>query len=195
MAKPSAMIQVKNGFRTAGAWLLGLGWLGLAFAGMAIAFSTSEYPPVAGWVLLAIDAIILVSTAQRWVKALPGLLGLATLNALVSVVSGHATNLPSVPVPRSEAVVATLLLAASTALSPSFASRKLSVLDRLAFLICACCIFWGAVDHRVTLPVQMGIATFFLFSAWAYDRLQRRRGHNRPDHHMEGPAGSAARLT
>ena len=73
MSKPDTMAQVKNGFRTAGAWLLGLGWLGLVFAGMAIAFSTSKYPPVAGWVLLAIDAIILVSTAHRWVKALPGL--------------------------------------------------------------------------------------------------------------------------
>jgi len=192
MTKSDTMAQVRNGFRTAGAWLLGLGWLGLVFAGMAIAFSTSKYPPVAGWVLLAIDAIILVSTAHRWVKALPGLLGLATLNALVSVFSGHATNLPSVPIPRFEATVATLLLGMSTALSPSFTSRKLSIVDRLAFLIYASCILWGAVDHRVTLPVQMGVATFCLLVAWAYDRLQRRRGPNLPGHDLGGPASSSA---
>jgi hypothetical protein len=190
MAKSETMVQVKSGFRIAGAWLLGFGWLCLVLAGMAVAVSPSKYPPVVGWLLLAVAAIILVTTAQRWVKALPGLLGLATLNALFSIFSGHATNLPSVPISRSESLVATLLLVVSTALSPSFTARELRVVDRLAFLIYASCIFWGAVDHRVTLPVQMGIATFCLLSAWVYDRLQRRRGHNLPGHDLGGPAGS-----
>jgi len=178
MAKSETMVQVKSGFRSAGAWLLGFGWLCLVLTGMVVAFFPSKYPPVVGWVVLAVAAIILLTTAHKWVKALPGLLGLATLNALVSIFSGHATNLPSVPMSRSESLVATVLLAVSTALSPSFTDRKLRVVDRLAFLIYASCIFWGAVDHRVTLPVQMGVATFCLVSAWVYDRLQRRRGHN-----------------
>lgn len=189
------MTQVKNGFRTAGAWLLGLGWLGLVFTGMAIAFPPpSKYPPAVGWVLLTVAAIILVTTAHRWVKALPGLLGLATLNALVSIFSGHATNLPSVPISRSESLVATLLLAVSTALSPSFTARELRLVDRLAFLIYASCIFWGAVDHRVTLPVQMGVATFCFFSVWVYDRIERRRGHNLPGHHLGGESPADRRV-
>jgi hypothetical protein len=177
MEERTVMSQVKSGFRTAGAWLLGLGWLGLVFAGMGIAFSTSKYPPAVGWVLLVVAAIILVTTAHRWVKALPGLLGVATLNAFVSIFSGHATNLPSVPISHSEALVATLLFAVSTGLSPSFTVRELRVVDRLAFLIYATCILWGVVDHRVSLPVQMGVATFCLFSVWVYDRIRHPRGH------------------
>jgi|GEM_PF-2428292 len=193
MTKPSTMTQVKNGFRSAGTALLGLGWLGLVLGGMAITFSpSSKYPPAVGWVFLAVAATILVTTAQRWVKALPGLLGLATLNALFAMFSGYPTNLPSVPISRSESLVATLLLAVSTALSLSFTVRELRVVDRLAFLIYATCILWGAVDHRVTLPAQMGVATFCLFSAWVYDRIQRRGGHNASGHHLGGPASSPA---
>jgi len=184
-----AMTQVRNGFRTAGAWLLGLAWLGLVIAGLGEAFAPPTRPAV-GWVLLAIDAFILVITANRWVKALPGILGIATLNALVSVFSGHATNLSSVRISRFEAIVATLLLGISTGLSPSFTSRKLRILDRVAFLIYASCILWGAVDHRVTLPVQMGVATFCLLLAWLYDRFQRRRGWVLPGHHVGAHAGS-----
>ena len=174
------MTQVKNGFRAVGLGLLGVGWLGLVLGGIMIAFApASKYPPIIGWVLLALAAFILFTTAHRWVKASPGLLGLATLNALVSIFTRHATNLPSAPISRPDALIATLLLATSTALSVSFTSRKLNMLDRLAFLIYASCIFWGAVDHRVTLPVQMGVATFCLFFAWAYDRMRHRRGDKR----------------
>jgi hypothetical protein len=73
--------QVISGLRKTGAWLLGMAWLGLVFAGMAIAFSPSNYPRAAGWVLLVLAAIILLATADRWVKAFPGLLGVATIKS------------------------------------------------------------------------------------------------------------------
>jgi hypothetical protein len=189
MGKTNMITQVRNGFRAAGTALLGLGWLGLVIAGLGEAF-TPPGRPIVGWALLAVAAIILVATAHSWVKALPGILGLATLNALVSILLGHATNLPSVPISRSESIVATLFLAISTAMSPSFTVRGLRVVDRLAFLIYASCIFWGAVDHRVRLSVQMGFATFCLFSAWGYDRIERRRGHGATDHHLGGTASA-----
>jgi len=177
MDKPTTMKQVSNGFRAAGVALLGLAWLGLVLGGMMVAFEpSSNYPRVTGWVALALAAVALLTTAHYWVKVLPGLLGIATLNATVSIFTKHATNLGSVPISRSDALIAALLLAASTALSFSFISRKLNILDRFVFLIYVSCIFWGAVDHRVTLPVQIGIATFCLFSAWACNFIQHPRG-------------------
>ncbi len=177
MRKTGTMSQIRSGFRIAGAWLLGFGWLFLVFSGLAVAFSPGEgkYPPVVGWVLLVFAAVILVATAQRWVKALPGILGVATLNGVLEVSSGHAINSPSVPISRFEAVVATLLLAASTTISLSFTRRNLNMVDRIAFLAYASCIAWAGVANRVILPA--GTAACCLFFAWAYDRFRRPRNH------------------
>jgi hypothetical protein len=160
--------QVKGGFRTAGAWLLGFAWLFLVFAGMAIAFSPSKYPPTFGWLLLVAAAAILVLTAERWIKAFPGIMAVATINSLLTISSGHATGNPSVLIPRTTAILATLLLAAGTTLSLTF-RRKVSVLDRIALLALAVSIGWGAIDVHHWLPA-LGMGTLCLFLAWLYDR-------------------------
>jgi hypothetical protein len=74
--------QVKGGFRTAGAWLLGFAWLCLVFAGLAEAFSPEGRSPMLGWVFLAVAAAVLVATANSWVRAFPGIMA-----ALPSTVS------------------------------------------------------------------------------------------------------------
>jgi hypothetical protein len=163
--------QVKGGFRTAGAWLLGFAWLFLVFAGMAIGFSPSKYPPAVGWLMLAAAATILVLTVDGWVRAFPGIMAVATINSLLTISSGHATGNPSVLIPRTTAILATLLLAVGTALSMTF-RRKVSVPDRSALLALAVSIGWGAVDVRHWLPA-LAVGTCCLFLAWVYDRTRR----------------------
>ena len=163
--------QVKGGFRTAGGWLLGFAWLCVVFGGIIIGFSPSKYPPAFGWLLLAAAAAILVLTVHRWVRAFPGIMAVATINSLLTISSGHATGNPAVLIPKSTAILATLLLAGGTALSLTF-RRKVSVPDRIALLALAVSIGWGAVDARHWLPA-LAIGTCCLFLAWAYDRTHR----------------------
>ncbi len=85
----------------------------------------------------------------------------------------------------------TLILVAITALSVSFTARKLNMVDRIALLAYVSCIFWSGVAKHVTLPAG-GIAVSCLFFTWAYDRIQRRRGHNRSRDRLRGPASSPA---
>lgn len=165
--------QVKGGFRTAGAWLLGFAWLSLVFAGLGIGFSQTDHPRALGWFFLAVAAAVLVATANRWIRAFPGIMGVAAFNSLITIFSGHATGNPSVLVPRSTAILMTLLLVAGTALSRTFRTKRVSAPDRAAVLALAVSIGWAAVDVRHGL-VALGAGTCCLFLAWLYDRSKPR---------------------
>src|SRR4029077_5580943 len=130
--------------------------------------------PIVGWTLLVIAAVILVATADRWGNALPGIMGVATINSIVTISTGHRPNNPSVLISHSQAIVATILLASSTILSLDFRARKLNLLDRMSLLIYASCIAWGAVQVRVTY-LAAGIATFCLLLAWMYNRFKHKQ--------------------
>jgi hypothetical protein len=125
-----------------------------------------------GWLFLLVAAAVLVATADRWVKAFPGIMVVATVNGLITISSGHATGNPSVLVPRLTAILLTLLLAGGTALSLTFRSKRLSVPDRLALLALAVSIGWGAIDVRHGV-IALALVTGSLLLAWAYDRNRK----------------------
>jgi hypothetical protein len=164
------MEQLERGFKTAGAWLLGMVWLAVVFAGLAVAFSSSRFPRPIGWCLLAIAACVLLATADRWINAVPGIFGVATLNSLVMTLTGHSTGNPSVLVPRPLALVASVLLAASALMSLRFQDRKLFVHDRITFLIYAVCLAYAGIRPLASYWA-LGTATAALFAAWSYNRL------------------------
>ena len=167
--------QLKDGLRTVGGWLLGFAWIGIVFAGLAVAFSPSKFPPAAGWALLTIAAFILLVSADRWVKALPGILGVATINSLVMIATGHATSNPSVSVTRLQAISATILLAVSTILAVDFQGRKPYLVDRVVFLIYAMCLGYAVIRPGTTYWA-LGTATAALFVAWSHNRLRPGKG-------------------
>ena len=171
----SVSAQAKAGLKTVGNWLLGISWLALVFVGLGIAFTPSRFPVAGGWALLAAAAAILVMTANKWVKALPGILGIATLNSIVMIATGHATGAPSVRVTHLQAAYAAILLGSGTVISLSFPNRELRILDRVAFLIYAICLAWGGVEPRTTYWA-LGVATAILFAAWSYDRFRSGQG-------------------
>jgi hypothetical protein len=168
------MDQVAHGSKTAGTWLLGVIWLAIVFAGVAIAFTPSKFPPAVGWCLLAVAALVLLATANRWVTALPGILGVATLNSLAMIFTGHATGNPSVLVSRRLALFSAICLGASTLISLNFQDRNLHVHDRIAFLVYAICLAWTAIKPWTSYRA-LGTATAVLFAAWSYNHLIRTK--------------------
>jgi peptidoglycan/LPS O-acetylase OafA/YrhL len=140
---------------------------------------------------------------NRWLKVMAGFLGLAVLNGLISLGTGHVLANPTMPISRLYALSLTFFFAAASVLAGKMKNRKLSVVDRIlvmAFLFSLGILisFQGQRELTKSEPfnsayfILMGIALGCLPVAWGYDRLRRRRGHNLPGHHLEGPAGSPA---
>jgi hypothetical protein len=166
--------HITNGFRQAAAWLLGIIWLGLVLAGMAIAFTPSPHSPALGWTLLGLAAFALVFTMDKWAKVFPGLLAYGVLGSITMLVTGHAVNHPEVLVPPIEAVVLILFFAVVTALSFSLTKHRLTVPARIALFVFVLCFFGQAAAPRLMLPA-MAIGFACLAVAWAHDRVQRYR--------------------
>ncbi len=184
MSKDTVGSQVKNGFRRAGAWLLGFAWLFLVFGGLAIITSPPPPSAILGWVLLGIAALVLIFTMDRWVKVFPGLLAYGVLGSVLMLVDGHAVNHPEVAVSRFEGVVMIVFFTIAAVLSLTFTKRKLRVTDRVALFGFVVCFFWQAVVPNL-MRVVLGVGFCFLLFAWLYDHFQHRRGRgSRSESHV-----------
>jgi hypothetical protein len=179
MAK-SPKEELFRGMRISGMILLTFFTLFLLVAGAGLAFTSArrlEFSNVAlakaaGWGALSLGAAIMIFTVQRWAKVLPGLLFLATLNGVVVTYSGYLVNNPSAQVPRTAAILSTLLFAASCVVSMHFYARRLGIVDRIALISFAACFVWGAVSNLAVLPLVLGL--FALLLAWAKNASQER---------------------
>jgi hypothetical protein len=178
--------QIKSGLRRAAGWLAGMAWLGLVFWGIVEAFGTEanfsegHHPSRdLGYFILVVTAVIFVITANRWKRALPGIMLAATLGALLELEQGHAVNSPSGLMPRWIAFVQFVVIAVVTALSFTFKKRPLNIVDRIALLAFAASIYVGgeeAIQQKVPLALIAGGAC--VFAAWMGDRLRTNRSNN-----------------
>lgn len=166
-------MEVKTGFRIVMALTLGMAWLGLVFAGMAIAFMPSPHSRMIGWLLLIGAAAIMIATMNWWAKAFPAILCWGVMGGVLTIVEGHAVNHPEVLVTRLDATIMTLLFAASAGVSATF-SRKPHLVHRVAMFCFVFCFFWQVANERMMLRA-LSIGFCALLFAWLYDWFARPR--------------------
>ncbi len=179
--QPTTKEQVKAGFTSAFAWILGCAWFALVIWGILNAFGTEAnfsegHRPsrVLGYVILGVAATIFAATANRWKRLFPGIMLAATLGALLELEQGHAVNNPFVLIPHWIALVQFLVVVGVTALSFTFKNRPLNIVDRIAFIAFAASIFVGGREvTRQRLPLALIVGGVCVLAAWAYDRVRR----------------------
>ena len=124
--------SVKSGAYQAFAWIFGIFWAILAGSGAMIVFTDTRLPRTLGWVALVTAAVIAFSTMRFWIRVLPGILGLATLNSMLSVWRGQAGVNSSYPIPRPQGIANVALLGVCTVLAARIAGRELTPVTRAA---------------------------------------------------------------
>ena len=149
--------------RWAAGWVIGIGTLLLLMLGFllvstggAVPNSFADRHPLAiriiGYLFLMTATVVLLrtmttknGTPSRWVKALPGLLALATINALFAFHRGYVVS-PSVPIPRESALKwVLLLLASAVGTAFAFKGRTLNVVDRIALIGFVVSMTWAII--------------------------------------------------
>jgi len=203
MLRPSKMSQVKSGLRLAALILVGFVVAGMFFGGADYLFFPSAHSRRLGLIFLVISTPIMVLTMNRWVKVMAGFLGLAVLNGLFSISTGHVLANPTMPISHFYASSLTLFFALAAILTGTMKNRRLSLIDRISVMAYLCSLAFlisyqtqreeaKSAPLNATYFILMGIGLSCLFAAWAVDYIQRHRGHSRLRPHLRGPGGSPA---
>jgi len=130
MSRPNRQTPLRVG---AVGWFFVLIVLIVAMSGgVMTGLGRTARPPVFGWILCCLALALAVRTVDRWAGLLPGIFGIAVLNGLIIVVSGHAPNQPTVAMSRFVGCSFTVLMAAAAAATARFSNEGLTNSDRVA---------------------------------------------------------------
>lgn len=163
---------VKRGLLRSLSWLSAIAWLIVAFIATGIAAAQTSYPALFGWLILAVLMWIAAITAERWVRILPGMLGMAALNALYSLFSGHfGLNSPK-PIARPTAGLMAAALITGAYLSTAYMKRKLSAVDRAVLACVIASLLAGLSQLQLAVPATIAIAAF-LAAGLGYRHFRR----------------------
>ena len=185
--------QIQSGLRLGGGFgvfLIGGLFLGQARIRLEV-LSSHNHTGWSDWVVyveVILGVGLLLSTAHIWYQLLGGCLVFGTVKGLIALLTGTAVfPLRQVPATRIASLMVVAYCMASLLLMLKFMDRKPNVVDRIAIIFYFLCF----LPPRSSFPsIWEIVGLACLLIAWGYDRLQRRRGQNRPHHHLGGPAGS-----
>jgi hypothetical protein len=155
----------------------------LIFPGRANPESLSgRHPFVLGTILLAIITVILISTIDRWVTALPGFLAYCACASIRGyVLFGHPTG-GRTPIPGSKVVFLMEFFLVNSVLAMTFMYRNLSLLDRFVLIGFVFCAGTSVVSNQpLSQFVAPTVGTCLLLLAWLVDRHQRPKMDHIPD--------------
>jgi len=160
------MHETRKGFSFAGVGsiLLLFACFGLVGGGIVRIFRDGADTPV-GWIMLGCGLLLAFGTMNQWGRILPGVFGLAGLNAVHTLWSGHLINQPNVVVPRSVALVLAVAFVSAAFLSGQIAVREFNAVHKLLLFTVFVLLLLGMIGNRFAIPGAMG-AVGCLFILW-----------------------------
>jgi hypothetical protein len=147
-----------------GSILLLFACLGLVGGGLVRIFRDGADAPV-GWIMLGGGFLLTFATVSYWGKILPGVFGLAGLNALITLWSGYQINQPNVAMPRGVTLVLAIVFFSAAVLSGEIAVREFNVVHRLLLFTVFVLLLIAMIGNRLAIPGAVGaVACLFILS-------------------------------
>lgn len=134
-----------------------------------------------GWVVLSIGVSVAMITINKWGQVLPGIFGIATLNSSLILITGHAPNQPTIPVPRGIGALLTVVMATATVATWDFAGRFLTGIDRAAcvgILSCFVAMIVCLMDSVPHWEIPVSVAILGCISIPLARKLRQSRKHH-----------------
>ncbi len=126
-----------------------------------------------GWMMLVVGFVLTFATVNLWGRILPGVFGLAGINALTTLWSGHLINQPNVPVPRHVALILAVLLFSAAFLSSHLAIRQFNAVHRVLLLAVFSCLLIAMSANQFAIPGAVAVVAC-LFVLWRLPAPHRR---------------------
>jgi hypothetical protein len=166
-----------------GWFLLFLLLIVLISGGVATVLGYTPRPQLFGWATLIIGTIVAIITVDRWAAVLSGIFAVATVNALMMLITGHALNQSAVLVSRKLALLLTLLTAIASIVTATSGGRPLTNFDRVTclgmlfwFVAMVVCSMAAATDWQV--PLLSALALLLAISSVCRQYFFGRRRRN-----------------
>ncbi len=151
-------------FARVGSILLLFGCLGLVGGGLVRLFRDGG-DALIGWIMLGVGFLLTFATVNHWGRILPGVFGLAGVNALISLWSGHQLNQPSTPIPRVVALVLAIIFFSAAVLSGQIAVREFNAVHRLLLFTVFVLLLIAMIANQFAIPGALGaVVCLFILS-------------------------------
>jgi FtsH-binding integral membrane protein len=166
-----------------GAYVLFLLLLICIAAGLIISFGNTPRPKSLGWITFIAGYGLAVWTVPRWARILPGVFGPAALNGIIILSTGHALNQPTVPFPRWQALIFTILMIIGSLTTTPFMKKGLSRTDQIACIGLLSCFVAGFAAIGLSIehwegPIGIAVLAFLglIWTGKVQGRKARKTG-------------------
>lgn len=175
--------NIEVGVTRAATILASLAIAALFLGGVTYLFFSNEHSKIVGFIFLIFSTVVMIITIDQWVKPLAGILGLAILNGLFMLTTGHLLDRSSVRISRVDNLILLVYCVLACSFVMALAKRRLATPDRAAVMAFAFsfALLLGHGSTRITGtttgPLRASDFGFMvsgllcLFTAWIHYRL------------------------
>jgi hypothetical protein len=152
--------------------------------GGVVRVSNNDGHRIVGMVMVCAGILLAAATIEQWARILPGVFGVAGLNALAELFSGHRVNHPSIVTSRTFALTFVIVLFSAAALSVPVSTAKFTGVHRILLPVVFVLLVLQILSDRFAIAAALGMLCC-LCILWRVSRANHVGSHGSREHDCE----------